>query len=106
MRNELIGGKGIAENVVDKIGEYVQMSGTRDLIERLSTDELLQSQPQVAKGLEDLKLLLHYCEVLEMKPNVTIDLSLARGLDYYTGVIFEAVLQSESIDVIHNDFPY
>ena len=36
--------------------------------------------------------MLEYCEIYNCLDNVSFDLSLARGLDYYTGAIFEAVL--------------
>ena len=44
------------------------------------------------EGLEDMRLLLQYCEIFQVADRVSFDLSLARGLDYYTGVIYEAVL--------------
>lgn len=40
-----------------------------------------------------MNLLLDYCEIYGVDHCVLFDLSLARGLDYYTGVIFEAVLK-------------
>ena len=46
-------------------------------------------------GLEGMKLLLRYCELYNCLNVVSFDLSLARGLDYYTGVIYEAVLLGE-----------
>ena len=39
------------------------------------------------QGLEDMRLLLRYCELYGCGEVVSFDLSLARGLDYYTGVI-------------------
>ena len=38
-------------------------------------------------------ILHRYCELYDCGENVSFDLSLARGLDYYTGVIYEAVSQ-------------
>jgi histidyl-tRNA synthetase len=40
-----------------------------------------------------MRLLLRYSELYGCRESVSFDLSLARGLDYYTGVIYEAVLQ-------------
>merc|ERR1719391_13714 len=57
------------------------------------------SKSKIAKqGLEDMRLLLRYCELYKCSENLTFDLSLARGLDYYTGVIYEAVLCGDSVD--------
>lgn len=64
-----------------------------DLIEKLSNDESINNDPQIIQGINDLKLLLKYCDILGLTKSILIDLSLARGLDYYTGVIFEAVLK-------------
>lgn len=90
---ELTEGKGIEKSVVEKIGQYLQLNGMHDLIEKLSNDETLNKDPQIIQGLNDLKLLLNYSDILGLTKNILIDLSLARGLDYYTGVIFEAVLK-------------
>ncbi|XP_030921822.1 histidine--tRNA ligase, cytoplasmic-like, partial [Geospiza fortis] len=63
-----------------------------DLIEQLLQDPKL-SQNKVAKeGLGDMKLLFEYLTLFGITGKISFDLSLARGLDYYTGVIFEAVL--------------
>lgn len=45
------------------------------------------------EGLEAMKLFFIYCELFDVLDKVSFDLSLARGLDYYTGIIFEAVLK-------------
>lgn len=44
------------------------------------------------QGLELMTTLFEYLEVYNVTDRVSFDLSLARGLDYYTGVIYEAVL--------------
>jgi hypothetical protein len=42
--------------------------------------------------LSDMRLLLEYCQLFGCLDHVSFDLSLARGLDYYTGAIYEAIL--------------
>jgi histidyl-tRNA synthetase len=44
------------------------------------------------EALSELELLFTYLRQLGSLKNISFDLSLARGLDYYTGMIFEAVL--------------
>ena len=44
-------------------------------------------------GLQEMEKLFEYLECLNSIQNVSFDLSLARGLEYYTGMIFEAVLE-------------
>lgn len=91
----MIDEKGLGETAADKIGEYVQLSGGVELVERLLQNEHLAKVPSAIKGLESMKLLLNYCTTLGLTKEVLFDLSLARGLDYYTGVIYEAVLKAE-----------
>lgn len=88
--------KGLDEAVADRIGEYVQLSGNVELVEKLLQNEHLNKIPAAVAGLEATKLLLNYCNTLGLKDEIVFDLSLARGLDYYTGVIFEAILKGES----------
>jgi len=45
-----------------------------------------------------MRTFLRYCDLLGVSDLVNFDLSLARGLDYYTGVIYEAVLLSQTKD--------
>lgn len=97
VRREMIEEKSLDENIADKIGEYIQLFGHTELIEKLQKDDFLNKIPSTLKGLADLKLLLNYCNLLGIQDNVIIDLSLARGLDYYTGVILEATLKGDSL---------
>uniref|UniRef100_A0A673MWZ3 histidine--tRNA ligase n=1 Tax=Sinocyclocheilus rhinocerous TaxID=307959 RepID=A0A673MWZ3_9TELE len=63
-----------------------------DLAERLLQDPKLSQNKQACAGLTDMKLLFSYLELFQVTDKVVFDLSLARGLDYYTGVIYEAIL--------------
>lgn len=87
--------KGLAEEVADKIGEYVQLNGNLELVDKLLANEHLNKIPAAVAGLEATKLLLNYCNILGLQSEIVFDLSLARGLDYYTGVIYEAVLKGK-----------
>lgn len=84
--------KGLSEEVADKIGEYVRLSGKSELVDKLLQDECLTKSKSAVEGLEAMKLVLKYCEIYGTSDKVLFDLSLARGLDYYTGIIYEAVL--------------
>jgi histidyl-tRNA synthetase len=46
--------------------------------------------PRAVEGLNEMKLLFEYLEAMGCVKNISFDLSLARGLGYYTGLIFEA----------------
>lgn len=61
------------------------------MIAQLRADERLSKSKAVQAGLDGLQLILQYCQLFGLN-KVVFDMSLARGLDYYTGVIYEAVL--------------
>ncbi|KAL7868300.1 hypothetical protein SRHO_G00096840 [Serrasalmus rhombeus] len=92
VKNEMVKEKGLSEEVADQIGEYVSMQGGMDLAERLLQDPKLSQSKQACAGLTDMKQLFSYLQLFQITDKVVFDLSLARGLDYYTGVIYEAVL--------------
>ncbi|XP_055034639.2 histidine--tRNA ligase isoform X2 [Misgurnus anguillicaudatus] len=92
VKNEMVNEKGLSEDAADQIGGYVSMQGGKDLAERLLQDPKLSKSKQACAGLTDMKQLFTYLELFQVTDKVVFDLSLARGLDYYTGVIYEAVL--------------
>lgn len=91
----MIDDKGLDEATADKIGDYVRLNGGIDLVDTLLTNEHLITSKSAVQGLEAMKLLLTYCNIFGLHNEIVFDLSLARGLDYYTGVIYEAVLKAE-----------
>merc|ERR1719310_2093487 len=97
VRKEMVDEKGLEAEAADRIGEWVQMSGGQELVEKLLGSKLAESAKAKA-GLEDMALLLRYCNLYGCGDSVSFDLSLARGLDYYTGVIYEAVLCGDAKD--------
>lgn len=88
--------KGLSPAAADAIGEYVCRNGLRDLLSDLQSNTNLTSNASAKKGLEDMELLLNYLEAFEVLDKVSFDLSLARGLDYYTGVIYEVVTEGSA----------
>ncbi|KAK6330245.1 Cytoplasmic and mitochondrial histidine tRNA synthetase [Orbilia blumenaviensis] len=93
VRKEMTEQKGLDPEVADKIGQFVLKKGGRDLLEELQNTESLASNENIKKGLGDMKLLFDYLDIFEVTPKISFDLSLARGLDYYTGVIYEVVTE-------------
>ncbi|XP_066245327.1 histidine--tRNA ligase, cytoplasmic isoform X2 [Euwallacea similis] len=96
VKREMVDEKGLCEEAADQIGEYVKLNGGMELVYKLLKDEKLSKNKLAIEGLEAIKLLLKYCELFQISKNVSFDLSLARGLDYYTGVIYEAVLLGDT----------
>ena len=91
-------------------GELLEMGFNEDEIRRAldaisirgSNDEILERVSEFAtskegkEGVKELKELIEYCELLDIR-NVQIDVSLARGLEYYTGPVFEVYLKNSEI---------
>ncbi len=73
--------KGLPEEVADQIGQWVVLSGKRDLLEKMKADEKLAANARMQEGLADMELLFTYLENFGADGNVSFDLSLARGLD-------------------------
>uniref|UniRef100_A0A8D3CVT0 histidine--tRNA ligase n=1 Tax=Scophthalmus maximus TaxID=52904 RepID=A0A8D3CVT0_SCOMX len=97
VKMEMVKEKGLSEEVADQIGEYVSMQGGMDLAERLLQDQKMLQSKQACAGLSDIKLLFSYLQLFQVTDKVVFDLSLARGLDYYTGIIYEGVLTQAGV---------
>ncbi|KAG2423232.1 hypothetical protein HXX76_015488 [Chlamydomonas incerta] len=102
VRAEMVGDKGLPEEVADAIGQFVVLRGEpMALLAQLSEpSHPLAQHPQGKAALDDLKVFFEMLQAMGRLGPVTLDLSLARGLDYYTGVIYEAVLQGANVGSI------
>ena len=80
--------KGLPQQAIETLRPLLTLSGTND--EKLATLEKLLATSQVGtKGIEELKFVLNNIALLGLKSSVELDVSLARGLNYYTGTILE-----------------
>lgn len=94
VKAEMVGEKGLSEDVADRIGQLVCDGGSGDMREKLDflkADLSLTTNDSIKAGIDDMDLLLSYLEAFDVVDNISFDLSLARGLDYYTGLIFEVI---------------
>ena len=98
VKKEMVEEKGLQEDVADKIWEFVRRKGGREVLESLRQHEDLQSNNNMRRGMEDMALLFEYLESFGILDKVEFNLSLARGLDYYTGVIYEVVTEGSAPD--------
>ncbi|CAK9292074.1 unnamed protein product [Gordionus sp. m RMFG-2023] len=96
IRKELIEIKEIDPAIVDKMKHYLEMKGREELVEQLFLVPQLNCCQSSQRALQELDQLMKYCQLYDISSHVIIDLSLARGLDYYTGLIFEAVLSGSN----------
>ena len=80
--------KGISEEAIERLQPIILLSGSND--EKLATlKQLLVDSPTGLKGVEESEFILSTLKQLEMQNPIELDLTLARGLNYYTGAIFE-----------------
>ncbi len=81
--------KGISETAIEKIMPLFTMNGTND--EVLAQMKVFLAQSEIGmKGVEELSFVLNAVKNLEIKrAKIEFDVTLARGLNYYTGAIFE-----------------
>lgn len=91
VKKEMVEEKQLDPAVADKIGEYVVLNGDETLLTRLQADETLCGNKRASQGMAEMATLFSYLKVMRVLPRIKFDLSLARGLDYYTGLIYEAV---------------
>ncbi|AET39678.1 histidine--tRNA ligase Ecym_4656 [Eremothecium cymbalariae DBVPG len=97
VRKEITVEKGQSEETADKIGDYVKLHGSlSEVYQILSKDEGIQANEKAKEGLADIETLMKYTEAFDITNYISFDLSLARGLDYYTGLIYEAVTSASA----------
>ena len=86
--NEELSQKGLNDEAISRLRPLLELSGSNS--EKLQTlSELLASSEIGLKGIEELKEVLDGINTLGHECDVELDVSLARGLNYYTGTIIE-----------------
>ncbi|CAI4822347.1 AAC_collapsed_G0056250.mRNA.1.CDS.1 [Saccharomyces cerevisiae] len=97
VKKEMTEEKGQSEETADKIGEYVKLNGSlKEIHAVLSADANITSNEKAKQGLDDIATLMKYTEAFDIDSFISFDLSLARGLDYYTGLIYEVVTSASA----------
>ncbi|WWC68607.1 uncharacterized protein I206_102537 [Kwoniella pini CBS 10737] len=97
VKKEMTVEKGLDEKVADKIGQYVGLKGQGyEILEKLKSDPELMGIPLAKQGIDDMEILFRYLKVYKVLDKMSFDMSLARGLDYYTGIIYEAIHESSA----------
>ncbi|KAJ4886296.1 Class II aaRS and biotin synthetases superfamily protein [Raphanus sativus] len=93
VKKEMVEEKGLSSEIADRIGSFVKEKGApMELLTKLREEgsEFLGNK-SAKEALDELSIMFEALERSKCSDRVVFDLSLARGLDYYTGVIFEAV---------------
>ena len=86
--NEELRNDGISEEAIAKLQPIISLSGTND--EKLNViAEVLKDSEIGLKGVEETRFILDTLKSCGLNNEIELDLTLARGLNYYTGAIFE-----------------
>jgi histidyl-tRNA synthetase len=94
VRSELSEAVGLASGTIDAVFEFLALNqgvDTEALVARLAP--LMHGSEEGERGLDELRQLLGLVSAMGLTERVEVDLSIARGLDYYTGTIYETFLR-------------
>ncbi len=81
----------ISEENVEKIFTFMHIHGDIDLVEK-ELDMILQNKSDVKEGLDELRQVSEILSAKQLSNVFEIDLMIVRGLDYYTGTVYEVFL--------------
>lgn len=86
--NKELEDNGLSVNAIEKLQPIISLSGTNE--EKLDTIKNVLSDSEIGlKGVEEIRFILDTLKVVGLNNEIQLDLTLARGLNYYTGAIFE-----------------
>ena len=91
--------KGISQEAISKLQPILKLEGSTD--EKLDQISKVIGKSELgAKGISEMKTLFGYLKNFDLKTETELDLTLARGLNYYTGAIFEVKSKDAEIGSI------
>ncbi len=86
--NEELASKGIDAGAIEKLQPVLNLSGTHE--EKMNAlQDLLSHTREGMKGIEEIRTIFRLTSVMDIDSPLELDLTLARGLNYYTGAIIE-----------------
>ena len=97
--NEELRNNGLSEEAIERLQPIISLKGTNG--EKLDTiSKVLETSEIGLKGVEEVRFILDILKTTGLKNEIQLDLTLARGLNYYTGAIFEVKALDASIGSI------
>lgn len=97
--NAELASKGIPAESIEKLQPIILLQGSNE--EKLDTIRQVLATSEIGlKGVEEVATILEYVRILGVQTEVELDLTLARGLNYYTGAIFEVKAKDVQIGSI------
>ncbi|HEC41600.1 MAG TPA: histidine--tRNA ligase [Bacteroides sp.] len=90
--NRELAERGIPESSVERLQPIINLSGSiHEKLEQLS--KILSGSEAGVRGVKEMSSLFSYMSSLKLKSEIELDLTLARGLNYYTGAIIEVLAE-------------
>lgn len=90
---ELTDTVGLTEDQIGRLKSFIDSQTDNQLNTLAQIEELMVDSPDAFEGIQELKRLVYLVDALGVPRDFwSIDLSVARGLGYYTGIVFETVL--------------
>ena len=97
--NDELRNAGISDDAIEKLQPVITLTGTNE--EKLDTMSKVLSSSEIGlKGVEETRFVIDTLKTCKLKNDIDFDLTLARGLNYYTGAIFEVKAQDYPIGSI------
>ncbi len=88
--------RGIDEDAIKVLEPILNLTGTFD--EKMQCLEMFVGETEIGtEGIDEMQTLFNYIKEFKFKSKIELDLTLARGLNYYTGAIFEVTSNETSI---------
>ena len=88
--------RGLSGEMIEQVLPIIQLTGNnRERLKKL--ESLIGSSIDGKAGIDELGMIIDYLENIDLKSEVEIDQSLARGLNYYTGAIIE--VKAKNVDI-------
>ena len=86
--NEELNLKGVSAEAIRKLQPILSLTGSN--IEKLDQiEQVIKDSETGVKGIAEMRTIFNYLTLIDIESEIELDLTLARGLNYYTGAIFE-----------------
>ena len=86
--NEELLSKGVSQTAIEKLQPILNLNGSN--VEKLQQLKVILGASELGlQGIAEMETLFNLCDTVSINAALTLDLTLARGLNYYTGVIIE-----------------
>ena len=94
--NEELNQKGVSQDAIHKLQPILHLSGSNS-VKLNQIDQVISMSDTGIEGIREMRTIFEYLSGMNLESDVELDLTLARGLNYYTGAIFE--VKSKDVEI-------